>query len=78
MTPRSRKPVMLMGTLLSSSDHQSTYQNSFCSLREEDEYENVAADEQTSPNSNKVAPTSDIIIEPEPSSTSPTISNKFQ
>lgn len=36
MTPRSRKPVMLIGAGLGSSD-QRNYQNSFSSLREEDE-----------------------------------------
>lgn len=36
MTPRSRKPVMLIGASLGSSD-QRNYQNSFSSLREEDE-----------------------------------------
>lgn len=36
MTPRSRKPVMLIGVLSSSSD-QRNHQNSFSSLREEDE-----------------------------------------
>lgn len=35
MTPRSRKPVMLIGALGSSD--QRNYQNSFSSLREEDE-----------------------------------------
>lgn len=36
MTPRSRKPVMLIGASLGSSD-QRNYKNSFSSLREEDE-----------------------------------------
>ncbi|KAJ6646591.1 Rho GTPase-activating protein 19 [Pseudolycoriella hygida] len=36
MTPRSRKPVMLIGASLGSSD-QRNYQNSFSSLKEEDE-----------------------------------------
>ncbi|XP_037032276.1 uncharacterized protein LOC119071512 [Bradysia coprophila] len=36
MTPRSRKPVMLIGASLGSSD-QRNYHNSFSSLREEDE-----------------------------------------
>lgn len=44
MTPRSRKPVMLTGALLGSSAEQSSVmQQSFSTLREEDEDEANAA-----------------------------------
>lgn len=44
MTPRSRKPVMLTGALLGSSSEQSSaMQQSFSTLREEDEDEASAA-----------------------------------
>lgn len=44
MTPRSRKPVMLTGALLGSSCEQSSaMQQSFSTLREEDEDEANAA-----------------------------------
>lgn len=44
MTPRSRKPVMLTGALLGSSSEQSSaMQQSFSTLREEDEDEVAAS-----------------------------------
>lgn len=76
MTPRSRKPVMLIGTMMSSSDHQT----SFSSLREEDEEENTAETEEETIESNdtiKKLNTSEK-RKASRSPTSPTLSNKFR
>lgn len=80
MTPRSRKPVMLMGTMLSSSDHQTTHQSSFASLREEDEEENTAEAVEESTESNVTVKNVDINDKRETTSsmTSPILSNKFR